>query len=222
MSGQLIVIEGLDGSGKATQTHLLAEALAQDGKRARQLSFPCYEQEWSAPVRLYLNGALGTRPEDVNCYAASVFFSVDRYASYKTSWQADYMAGTLLLADRYTTSNAIYQMAKLPQTEWDGYMDWLFDFEYNRMGLPVPDAVIYLDLPPVLSRRLLDNRYNGDAGRRDIHERDLDFQQAGREAALYCAARQGWHVIACGQGETTRPPQDIAAEVWTAVKEVMG
>lgn len=222
MNGKLIVIEGLDGSGKATQAQLLAETLTRESAAVRQLSFPCYEQEWSALARLYLNGEFGARPGDVNSYAASVFFAVDRYASFKKDWQADYAAGAVLVADRYTTSNAIYQAAKLPQADWDGYLDWLFDFEYRLLGIPAPDAVLYLDMPPALSRRLLDHRYHGAADKRDIHERDLAFQQAGRESALYCAKRQGWRVITCGQGEDARAPGDIAAEILKAAKEVIG
>ena len=127
---KLIVIEGLDGSGKATQAKLLTSTLQEMGRTVRQVSFPDYESDSSALVKMYLAGEFGTSPSDVNAYAASSFYAVDRYASFKKDWEKDYAEG-IIVADRYTTSNAIHQCSKLPQEQWDGYLDWLFDFEYQ-------------------------------------------------------------------------------------------
>ena len=172
MKRRLIVIEGLDGSGKATQAKLLAENLAQQNLRVREVSFPDYASESSALVKMYLAGAFGTHPDDVNAYAASSFYAVDRYASFKHDWQGDYEAG-LVIADRYTTSNAIHQCSKLPMEQWDAYLDWLFDFEYEKLGIPSPDLVVYLKVDPDVSQKLLSKRYDGHMEKEDIHEKDL-------------------------------------------------
>lgn len=146
---KLIVIEGLDGSGKATQTAILAQQLQKRGIPVKTVSFPDYEKPWSCLVRMYLDGEFGSRPEDVSAYAASSFFAMDRFASYRTGWQKDYEAGTVILCDRYVGSNAIHQSVKLPREEWSGFLDWLFDFEYKKLGLPQPSATVYLKSTPI-------------------------------------------------------------------------
>ena len=187
--GKLIVIEGLDGSGKATQSELLAQRLS-----AMRISFPDYENESSALVKMYLAGKIG----DVNAYAASIFYAADRYISFQ-SWKPQWFSGQTIVADRYTTSNAVHQMPKLPQDEWDSYLDWLYDFEFVRMGLPRPDVVVYLDMPPKTARELMLKRYNGDEKLLDKHESDLAYQLSCREAARYAAGKLGWIVIACNE-----------------------
>ena len=139
--GRLLVIEGLDGSGKATQAKLLAAHLAGSGRRVMEVTFPDYESDSSALVKMYLSGQFGSRPDDVNPYAASSFYAVDRYASYKTKWGSFYEAGGIVIADRYTTSNAVHQCSKLPPDQWDGFLRWAFEYEYQLLGLPAPDAV---------------------------------------------------------------------------------
>ena len=156
--GRLIVLEGLDGCGKSTQLQRLDEYLESTGKPYRQISFPDYGQPSSALVREYLAGNYGSKPGDVNAYAASSFYAVDRYASFKQFWQKDYEADTFILAARYVTSNGIYQTAKLPRSEWEAYLSWLEDYEYDRLGLPRPDEVLFLDLPMDLSKRLIMSR----------------------------------------------------------------
>jgi len=139
--GKLLVLEGLDGSGKATQAKLLAAHLAGSGRRVMEVTFPDYESDSSALVKMYLSGQFGSRPDDVNPYAASSFYAVDRYASYKTKWGSFYEAGGIVIADRYTTSNAVHQCSKLPPDQWDGFLRWAFEYEYQLLGLPAPDAV---------------------------------------------------------------------------------
>ena len=155
MQGKLIVFEGTDGSGKATQSRLLCEELTRRGIPFRKLEFPRYQEESSALIRLYLGGAFGDKPGDVNAYAASVFYSVDRYASYKQDWGAYYEQGGLVIADRYTTSNAVHQTGKLPPEQRDGFLDWLFDFEYRLLGLPEPTRVLYLDMPTEATEQMM-------------------------------------------------------------------
>ena len=147
MAGKLIVFEGTDGSGKSTQFKLLCQRLDQEGVPFRRLVFPQYQEPSSALLRMYLNGEFGSHPSDVNPYAASTFYAVDRYASWKKVWGDYYQAGGLVLSDRYTTSNAVHQASKLPEDQWEGFFQWLFDFECSKLGLPFPDQVFYLDMP---------------------------------------------------------------------------
>lgn len=209
---RFIVIEGLDGSGKATQAALLAGRLRESGQEVTQISFPDYASPSSTLVKMYLDGKIGDVGE-VNAYAASGFYAADRYISYVTGWRKAYLAGHTIVADRYTTSNAAHQMAKLPQAEWDAYLDWLYDNEFTRMGLPRPELVLYLDVPPELSRRLIEGRYGGDNSRQDIHERDLAYLKLCREAALYAADRLGWAVLDCCRDGEMLSPEDIANRI---------
>ena len=170
--GKLIVIEGLDGSGKATQAKLLAQHLASQGLPVREVAFPDYASDSSALIKMYLAGQFGSKPDDVNAYAASSFFAVDRYASYKTDWGRFYEEGGVVIADRYTTSNAVHQCSKLPPEQWEEFLHWLFDYEFHLLGLPAPDSVIYLQVDPAVSQRLMTARYHGDESKKDVHEKD--------------------------------------------------
>lgn len=213
MCGKLIVIEGLDGSGKATQSNLLYEKLLAEGKPVRKVSFPAYDSESSALVKMYLAGDFGKDPGDVNAYAASSFFAVDRFASYKSDWGKFYREGGIVIADRYTTSNAIHQCSKLPREEWDGYIDWLFDFEFRLLGIPAPEKVIYLKVDPAVSQKLMTKRYQGDESKKDIHESNLEYLEKSRQAARYCAEKLGWKTIQCDDGENMRTIEQIHADV---------
>ncbi len=221
MKGKLIVIEGLDGSGKATQSALLQERLRGRGKCVRRISFPDYSQPSSALVKMYLSGEFGGDPQAVNPYAASSFYAVDRYASFQKFWREDYQAGGVIVADRYATSNAIYQMTKLPSSSWEEYLAWMEDYEYHKMQLPRPDLVLYLDMPPAVSQRLMNKRYGGDETKKDIHESHTAFLEDCRTTALYAAQKQGWQVIPCAQAGAPRPVEAIAAELFAAVLEVL-
>ena len=215
--GKLLVIEGLDGSGKATQARLLAQHLAREGRAFREIDFPRYGNPFAEPAKLYLDGALGAHAGDVNAYAASVLFAVDRFASYKEDWGGAYEAGELILANRYTTSNAVHQASKLPAGEREAYLRWLFDLEYHRMGLPAPDLVIYLDLPTELSEAMLRKRQQATGTHADIHEQDEDYLRACRDNARSIARQQGWTVVRCDRDGAVRPPEDIHREIWDLV-----
>ena len=219
--GRLIVIEGLDGSGKATQAKLLAKAFADSGQQVMQITFPDYASDSSALVRMYLDGQFGSHPDDVNAYAASSFFAVDRYASYKTRWGSFYESGGIVIADRYTTSNAVHQCSKLPSAQWESFLHWLFDYEFHLMGLPAPDAIFYLQVAPDVSQDLLTQRYRGDETKKDLHEKDLGYLARSRQAAEYCAQHLGWKTLHCTQNGTMRSIESIHSELWELAQDLL-
>ena len=211
--GKLIVLEGLDGSGKATQAKRLAAALTAEGRPVREITFPNYESDSSALVRMYLAGQFGEKPDDVNAYAASSFYAVDRYAGYKADWGKFYEEGGILIADRYTTSNAVHQCSKLPPEQWEEFLHWLFDYEFRLLGLPAPDRVIYLQVDPAVSQKLMTQRYHGDETKKDVHEKDVEYLNRGRKAAEFCAAHLGWCSVRCDAGGQMRSIEEIGEEV---------
>lgn len=217
MNGKLIVIEGLDGSGKATQAKLLALALEENGERVKKITFPDYESDSSALVRMYLHGEFGSRPGDVNAYAASAFYAVDRFASYKKDWGELYRGGGLIIADRYATSNGIHQCSKLDESEWDEYLKWLDDFEYKKLGIPAPDVVIYLKADTDISQKLMNGRYGGDESKKDIHEGDIEYLRRSQKAAAYCAHKLGWKTVECVRDGKMRTIEDIHNEIMTLI-----
>ena len=221
MSGTLIVLEGTDGSGKSTQFSLLCRTLEQAQRPFQRLIFPQYQQPSSALIRMYLGGEFGRRPSDVNPYAASAFYAVDRYASWKKVWGEYYTGGGLVLSDRYTTSNAVHQASKLPEGERQAFLDWLFDLEYGRMGLPAPDLVLYLDLPTEVSEKMLRHREQATATAADIHEQDGAYLRRCREGAREIARDLGWSVIDCAAGDAPRTMEDIRREVLSRVEPLL-
>jgi dTMP kinase len=216
----LIVIEGVDGSGKQTHTEKIYGRLTREGLRAQLIRFPDYDSDASAPVKMYLGGKFGTKPEDVSPYAASTFYAVDRIASYLTRWKTAYQRGDFILADRYTTSNAVHQACKLAPDERERYLAWLFEFEYGILELPTPDLVVFLDMPPAFGRRLTDGRRNKMTGgeERDIHERDFAHLDASYHAALYAAEKYGWRVVHCVRGGELRSVDDINDEIYKLIR----
>lgn len=218
MAGRFIVIEGLDGSGKATQTEILKKAFEEKGVKVRKLTFPDYENESSALVKMYLGGEFGDNPSDVNAYSASVFYTVDRIASFLKYWKEDYENGTVILADRYASSNIIYQMSKLPESEWDSFIDFQEDFEYTRIGVPKPDTVIYLDVEPDVSQKLLSGRYLGDESKKDLHEKNVDFLLECRKSALYAADKLGWKKISCTENSQMKSIPEISREILNVIE----
>lgn len=213
MPGKLIVLEGTDGSGKSTQFSLLCAALERQGRDFRRLVFPRYQEESSALIRLYLNGAFGSRPGDVNAYAASAFYAVDRYASYRQDWGAFYEAGGLVLADRYTTSNAVHQGSKLPEAQRPAFWTWLEEFEYDRLGLPRPDVVLWMDMPVERAIENLRRREADTHTRADIHEADQSYLRACYDAERQAAVHCGWLRVPCADGDRLRDVEEIHEEI---------
>lgn len=219
--GKLIVIEGLDGCGKTTQVGLLPSKLKEFGIDSRHISFPDYEDPSSMLVRMYLGGEFGDDPNSVNAYAASLFYAVDRYASYKRHWCEYYENGGVVVSGRYVESNAYHQMAKLPESEWETYLKWLYETEYDKTAIPKPDAVIFLDMPVEVSSAMVASRYSGDESKKDIHEKDMQYLAACRKAAKFAAEKCGWTVINCADGEHPRSIEDISADIMRIVLEVV-
>ena len=221
MSGKLIVFEGTDGSGKATQARLLCQRLEREGIPYQEIDFPRYGKPSAAMVQEYLGGNLGKKPGDVNAYAASLFFSMDRYASYKQDWGDFYEAGGLIVADRYTTSNAVHQASKLSESERKVYLDWLFDLEYRLLGLPKPDLVIYLDMPTEITEQMMRRREQTTGTHADIHEQDETYLKNCRANAKEIVKACGWSVVDCAEDEKPRTPEDIHAQVYQLVKKLL-
>lgn len=216
---KLIIIEGLDGSGKSTQIELLEEYLKSNEIIYKKIKLPDYESPSSTLVKMYLGGEFGSSADDVNAYAAGAFYAVDRYASFNLGWKKDYESGTLIIADRYATSNSIYQMEKIEESKWDEYLEWSEDFEYNKLSIPRPDCVIYLDMPVEISQRLMTSRYDGDENKKDVHEVNVDFLNKCRKSALYTAEKQGWKVIECSNGKEPYSVDEIHKKIIDIVKE---
>lgn len=218
MEGKLLVLDGLDGCGKSTQAQRLTRRLEEAFPgRVHLISYPDYDSPSSALVKMYLGGDFSAHPEGVNAYAASTFYAVDRYAGYVRQWGEWYRQGHFIVAARYTTSNAIHQMGKLPQGEWKEFLDWLEDFEYEKLALPKPDLVCYLQMDRKVSEQLLDARYQGDASRRDIHERDRAYLEQCRISAEYAAEYWHWNRIACSQNGKALPMEEITQRLWDLV-----
>ena len=219
--GKLIVIEGTDGSGKSTQFKLLTEYLTANDRSFKQLVFPRYSEPSSSLIRMYLGGEFGTKPSDVNSYAASAFYAVDRYASYKQDWGNWYEQGGLVLSDRYTTSNAVHQAAKEPPEKRSEYLRWLYEFEYDRLGLPRPDLTIYLDVPTDFTEIMMRRREQATNTQADIHEKDIAYLTVCRESGRAAAAFYGWTVIECVKDGAMRSIEDIHQEILTHVAKLL-
>lgn len=211
--GLFIAIDGLDGSGKETQSNRLCEHLEKLGIKYRCISFPNYNTVGCGLVEQYLSGAFGEDPRAVNAYAASSFFAMDRYSSYMLDWRKDYEDGAVIIANRYTSANLVHQMSKLDKEKWDSFIAWLTEYEYGLLGLPAPAAVIYLCLPPEVSASLIQKRCDSTGAVKDIHEKDKGFLEASYRAAVYAAEKCGWCRVDCVDGDGLRSIEDIGGEL---------
>ena len=219
--GKLIVLEGTDGSGKSTQFRLLTQYLEAQGKPFQKLVFPQYAEPSSALIRMYLGGEFGSKPSDVNAYAASAFYAVDRYASYKKVWGQWYEQGGLVVSDRYTTSNAVHQASKEQGEDREKFLKWLYEFEYDKMGLPRPDLTIYLDVPTAFTEAMMRRREADTNTHADIHEQDLAYLATCRETGRAAAAYYGWTVIECVRDGRMRTIEDIHEEICRYVRQCL-
>ena len=219
--GKLIVIDGLDGSGKSTQFEIVSDKLEKMGYTVKAITFPDYSEPSSTLVKMYLSGEFSETAGGVNAYAASSFYAVDRYASYKRFWESNYQNGDIILASRYTTSNAIHQMSKLDNGEWDNYLNWLEEYEYTKLGLPKPNKVIFLDMAIEVSQKLLLQRYEGDKSKRDIHETDIEYLKSCRKSAIFAANALDWEIIKCDDGQAPKTIDEITKKIMNTIIEVI-
>lgn len=221
MKGKLIIIEGSDGSGKATQTEKLYDRLKQNNYNIKKVEYPNYKSESSSLVKMYLRGDFGKDATDVDPYVCSTFFAVDRYASFKTEWEEFYNDGGIIICDRYTTSNMIHQASKIDIEERDKYLDWLSDLEFNLYKIPEPDCVIFLDVPVEVSKQLMKDRNNKITGesQKDIHESNLDYLKKSYENSLYIAQKYNWNRIDCIKDSSMRTIDDIHEEIYSIVED---
>ncbi|MBK5244024.1 MAG: thymidylate kinase [Eubacteriaceae bacterium] len=218
--GKLIVIEGVDGSGKQTQTELLYKRLIENGQKVMLISYPRYDKASSAMVKLYLSGAFGEDPGDVSPYIASTFYTADRYASYKEDYEKFLMDGGIVLADRYTTANMVHQAGKIKDSvEREEFLAWLWDYEFNIFGLPIPDRVFFLNIPPEINEKLMrnrDNKITGKAGK-DIHEKSSEHLRDSYESALALVEEYDWTEIRCIKQGELRSIDNIHEEIWNEI-----
>lgn len=222
--GILIAIDGVDASGKQTQTELLTKHLADDGKKVKMISFPAYDKPSSTLVKMYLSGDFGDKPSDVNAYATSTFYAADRFATFRTDWGKDYKNGGIIVADRYVTSNLIHQASKIEDAaEKEKFLMWLDNLEYGIYELPRPDAAIFLDMPPEYGARLMKNRVNkADGGnKKDIHESNAAYLEKSYKNAMLVAKRFGWTCVPCVKNSEIRSIEDIHNDIYNAVKNLI-
>ncbi|AIY78898.1 thymidylate kinase [Clostridium botulinum] len=219
--GKLIIIEsGSDASGKATQAKKLYERLLEEGYNIKKITYPNYDSPACMPVKMYLSGEFGNKPEDVNAYVASTFFAIDRFASYNKEWKDFYDNGGIIISDRYTTSNMVHQAVKMDEEEKDKYLDWLYNLEFNLYKLPVPDCVMFLDVLPEISQKLMKDRNNKFTGEKekDIHENNKDYLAKSYYNSLEIAEKYNWDKIKCNDGDNLKTIEEIHEEIYKKVK----
>ena len=219
--GKLIVFEGIDGSGKSAHYKRVCQRLENEGIEYDHIVFPRYDNESSALIRMYLGGEFGDNPADVNAYTASTFYAVDRFASYRKDWGKIYNAGGFILSDRYTTSNAVHQGAKLPDEELGEFFKWLYDLEHVKMGLPVPDLVIYLDVDVETSLARMRHRQEKTNTSADIHEKDIQYLENCLRVADKAADYYGWTRITYKTDGVERSIEDKHEEIYSTIKAAL-
>ncbi len=221
--GKLFVIEGIDGSGKSTQVTTLVNRLKAEGKNPVHIRFPQYDEPSSALLRMYLSGEFGSHPDDVNAYAASCFFAVDRYASYKKVWGEEYQKGSFILSDRYVSSNLIHQGSKAKnEKEALAFFEWLYDFEFEKLCLPKPDEVFFLDVPPAAAVRQVEKRYGGDESKKDIHEKDFAYLEKCYNTAILACENGYMRRIQClNEDGSVKSISEISDIIYDFVKKTV-
>lgn len=217
--GKIIVLEGTDGSGKETQTKALCRALTQMGLPVRQISFPRYQDEASVLIRRYLNGDYGDDPNSVDPYTASLFYMADRADAFLGELGTFYRSGGILVTDRFTTSNMVHQASKIgDEPAREAFLNWLTDTEYQKLQIPEPDLVFFLDMPAAASAKLITER----GQKKDIHETHPDYLSKSAQTGRALADKYGWTRINCMKGSTLKTIEDIHAEILSHTTTFMG
>ena len=222
--GKLFVIEGTDGSGKQTQLERLKQRFDEENIEYKSMSFPNYENESSSLVKMYLAGEFGENAKDVSPYIASTFFAADRYATFKRYYEDFYNNGGIILADRYTTANMVHQAGKIQDSEErKKFLNWLYDFEFNLYGLPKPDKVFFLNMPPEYSLKLTQDRENKFSHKqaKDIHERDKNHIIDSYNAACSIIDEYNWTEIKCIKDGKIRTIEDIHSQIYDEIIKII-
>ena len=220
--GKLFVIDGTDGSGKQTQFNKLAEKLEKERVDFKKISFPNYDSPSSSLVKMYLGGEFGENAKSISPYIASTFYAADRYATYKKNLEEYYEKGGIILADRYTTANMVHQAGKISdEKEREKFLNWLWDFEFNLYGIPVPTECFFLNMPPEYAWKLMENRKNKitHESQKDIHERDKQHIIDSYHAACDLVEKYHWYEVKCIQNDKIRTIEDIHEEIWEEIKQ---
>ena len=219
--GKLFVIDGTDGSGKQTQIQKLKERFEKEERAKKSIN---YDSPSSSLVKMYLNGEFGTDSQAISPYIASTFYAADRYATFKKDYEEYYNNGGIILADRYTTSNMVHQAGKIKDDkEREDFLNWLWDFEFNLYGLPVPTKVIFLNMPTEYAQKLMKNRANKitHEEKKDIHESNKTHLQDAYNEACKLVKKYNWCEIKCVKEDKIRTIEDIHEEVFNNVKNYL-
>ena len=222
--GKLFVIDGTDGSGKQTQLQKLKDRFDKEGIEYRTVSFPNYNSPSSSLVKMYLNGDFGADAQAISPYIASTFYAADRYATFKTQYEEYYNNGGIILADRYTTANMVHQAGKIKDdTEREKFLNWLWDFEFNLYGLPVPTEVIFLNMPTEYAQKLMENRLNKitHEDKKDIHESNKNHLIDAYNEACKLVKKYNWCEIKCVKDKKIRTIDDIHEEIFERIKKFL-
>ena len=231
---KFFVIDGTDGTGKATQVALLGERLEKLGYRVVKLDFPNYESNSSAAVKMYLGGELGDDPTKLNPYVCGTFYAVDRFINYIQNFkkyfenESEDGRDTVILSDRYLSANIIHQGGKIKdRKERRKYTKWCYDYECGLCGLPVEDMTIILSMPPAVSQKLMSQRYNGDESKKDIHEKNVNYLEDCvnklNDSIDYLqyvdvnGKNVKWRLVNCSDGEKVRSIEHINDEILALV-----
>lgn len=219
--GQLIIIEGTDGSGKKTQAALLIERLKKEGRKAISKSFPQYGTKSAGPTEEFLSGKYG-KPTEIDPYVSSVFYAVDRFdlsQELKNLLEADY----IVILDRYVDSNVGHQGGKIKNSaEREKYVEWLYDFEYRIMNIPKPDLVLVLHVPAEFNEKLVSQKQTLFAVEKN-HELGLEHLKNAENAYLWLAQKypDDHKVVECVENETLLSPEKVHEKVWSIINKFL-
>ena len=218
--GKLIVMEGAcDGIGKTTQFKLLKSRLEQEGKKITTHHFPSYNTYQGKPVEMYLKGEYGF-PQELSPYFINSLYAMDRAITWEVELKKEYEKGEIILLDRYTTSSIIYQSSVYDNLEErKKFIDYICDFEYEKLGIPKPDQVLFLTAPYEDIRKLREKRKENEGIVNDIHERDQSFMKAIYENAIVVSNYLGWDKIDCSQDGEIDSIENIHEKVYEKVQK---
>lgn len=223
---KIFVIEGTDGSGKQTQTQKIYERLLKENRKVFKTSFPNYDSQSSGPVKEYLSGNISKNPDDISAKAASMFYAVDRYITYKENIEKYYLDNeTIILFDRYVSSNLLHQGGKILKltndySKLDEFANWISEREFKDLALPEPTQVFFLYVPVEYTLKLMKERANKFThdSKKDIHEMDTEHLKNAAKSGLYLAKKLGWYIVDCVKDGKLRTIEDIHNEIYNVIE----